>query len=91
MEEQAPVSWVGQKVSVSLHRQPATEGALRVAGSVQANFPRGRLQSVNEFGVTLVSGQFGPEGERSEQTTFYPWTSIRSIRLAEGNEPVEQP
>ncbi len=90
IEEQAPVSWVGQRVSVALHREPAPEGALRVSSLVQTSFPQGRLQSVNEFGVTLIllSWQLGPEGGRGPQPMFYPWTSIRSMRLAESNEPV---
>lgn len=87
-EEQAPVSWLGRKVTVTLTREPMPEGQKRVVGLPRANFPNGELRGVNEFGVTLFIRQPGPQGERIEQTTFYPWTSIRSIRLTEENEPV---
>lgn len=39
----------------------------------------GRLEEVNDRGITLVIGP----GARNEAVTFYPWNSIRRLRLCE--------
>lgn len=39
----------------------------------------GRLEEVNDRGITLVIGA----GSRSEAVAFYPWSSIRRLRLCE--------
>lgn len=39
----------------------------------------GRLEEVNDRGITLVIGP----GSRQETSAFYPWGSIRRVRLSE--------
>ena len=41
----------------------------------------GRLEEVNDRGITLVIGPGSPK----EAVTFYPWNSIRRLRLSEEN------
>ena len=41
----------------------------------------GKLEEVNDRGVVLVIGP----GSQNEAMAFYPWGSIRRLRLGEGN------
>ena len=74
--ETAPEAWIGRRVSVTLNvRNPDEFG--------------GRLDEVNDRGVTLVIGP----GSQNEAVAFYPWGSIRRLRLDEENsaQPTNEP
>ncbi len=67
-QEPTPEAWIGRQVAVTLNVRNPDEF-------------RGRLEEVNDRGVTLVIGPDSPK----EAVTFYPWGSIRRLRLCEGN------
>lgn len=64
--EPVPEAWTGRRVAVTLNVRNPDEF-------------RGRLEQVNDRGVTLIIGP----GSQKEAATFYPWGSIRRLRLCE--------
>ena len=87
-EEQIPQAWVGEDVVVY--------------GLGQATY--GRLEGIGEFGLVLrhstyISWGTGESNEIGEPEweseyrfipSFYPWHSVRSLRLQEEEEKREQ-
>lgn len=74
--ETAPEAWIGRRVAVTLNVRNPDEF-------------RGRLEEVNDRGVTLIIGPGSPK----EAVAFYPWGSIRRLRLDEENSlpPMKEP
>jgi hypothetical protein len=79
----SPEEWVGRPVAVQLAREPEPAGAIP---NPRAAFPtlRGWLEGISEYGLMLR--QESPEGARKENIAFYPWTQVRSVRLADPDE-----
>ena len=75
-------------------REPTPESWIgwQVAVTLNVRNPdefRARLEEVNDQGATLIIGLGSPK----ESPTFYPWTSIRRLRLCEGSNarPTKEP
>lgn len=75
-KDPTPEAWIGRGVAVTLNVRTPDEFT-------------GRLEEVNDRGVTLVLGP----GSEGETVVFYPWGSIRRLRLCGETDvrPVRRP
>ncbi len=75
---ETPEAWVNKQVVVNLVAQPGT-----MSEDPTASKREGQLQSINDWGITVLSTyDSGAPGEY-QRTEFYPWTAVRSISPAE--------
>ncbi len=74
--EPTPEAWIGRQVAATLNVRNPEEFT-------------GRLEEVNDRGVTLIIGPGSPK----EAVTFYPWNSLRRLRLCgeEIGRPKKEP
>jgi len=80
----SPEEWVGRPVSVQLAREPEPAGALSSPHAAISNLQHGWLEGISDYGLLLRRER--PEGARVENVIFYPWTQVRSVRLADPEE-----
>ena len=90
-EAEVPYSWAGRQVRAAI----VEESGYSDYGAplpLTAVYRVGTLEAVNDLGIVGTLRYFEPEDEVEEAppvSTFYPWSSVVWLRLAEekGNGP----
>jgi hypothetical protein len=78
-KERVPDSWVGRRVEAVVVR-PVNPDQPKFSASLTALTFEGVLEGVNDRGI-LAS--FSSEVEVLSANTFFPWSAVLSLRLAE--------
>ena len=88
MEEQAPRSWVGQRVEMGLLEAERLD-EYNLPHGLTEQYRDGMLEAVNDLGIVaslsiVASLDLGPEDEEKPTSTFYPWSAVLWLRLPVG-------
>ena len=88
MEEQAPRSWVGQRVEMGLLEAERLD-EYNLPQGLTEQYRDGMLEAVNDLGIVaslsiVASLDLGPEDEEKPTSTFYPWSAVLWLRLPVG-------
>lgn len=88
MEEQAPRSWVGQRVEMGLLEAERLD-EYNLPHGLTEQYRDGMLEAVNDLGIVaslsiVASLDLAPEDEEKPTSTFYPWSAVLWLRLPVG-------
>jgi hypothetical protein len=77
-----PGVWINQRVRLIPAKEANEPGGAHVLGVIPHNVIDGELQAVGDAGVLLSVS----DAEDHQQSVFFPWTVVRSLRLAPDDE-----
>ena len=80
-EAQVPYSWEGQQVEASILGPVYGQSTLSLTGWDLT----GTLEMVTDLGIVAFLSDPDDEEGTSPVRTFYPWSSVLWLRLAEGS------
>jgi hypothetical protein len=84
-EAEVPYSWVGRPVTAAIVEESGFS-QLGAPLPLTAVYRVGTLEAVNALGIMATLRYYDPEDEEQEEapvSTFYPWSSVVWLRLAE--------
>ncbi len=82
-EARIPYSWEGQQVETEIVGTQGVDSRYGTPKGLTAHYCTGTLETVTDLGI--VASLSDPDGEDETQpaSTFYPWSSVVSLRLAQ--------